>query len=240
MNRPYQVFACFAVSLVLPLAAMGQDYTPPERRVSFIEKLLPFLFEEEDTGPKPEDTLQAPFSSSATDMSTAGRMGLDYKPSAFEELKVSLDQPHRQPLQVSAWASGAVSEALSVDPLRYESHMQSLGGIMTPYAQAALKAYLEKDRLLEAVKSNSLVMRAFVDEPARVLNQGTLQGRYRWLVETPVTVSFLPRDTIDYETLKPKNRRLQARTQIGRVETGGVDGVIIETIEFVPVVEKKK
>ncbi len=106
---------------------------------------------------------------------------------------------------------------------------------MTPYALESFKAFMAKDNLLAALQSNNLVMRTFVTEPARMLNQGAVQGYYRWLVETPVTITFLPRGTKDYSGIQPKSQRINIRTQIGRVVQGGDDGMMIETLEFLPV-----
>ena len=110
---------------------------------------------------------------------------------------------------------------------------------MTPYAIESFKAFMAKDNLLEALKSNSLTMRVFITEPGRLLNQGAVQGRYRWLIEAPVTISFLPRGTSDYTGIEPKSQRINVRTQVGRVAEDAADGVMIETIEFLPVAATK-
>ncbi len=187
-----------------------------------------------------DDPVQAPFREPGQiDTPTAERMGLTYKPPVSEETAITIDQPHRTPNKTLEWVATLASRSLNLDPLRYESHIADAATYMTPYAQDELKAYLNKDQLLDAVRSNNLTMRAFVEGPGRILNQGAVQGRYRWLVETPVTVTFLPRDTIDYSEVTPKNRRMKIRTQIGRVPQGGNEGMIIETWDAIPVVENQ-
>lgn len=227
------------VSIGLMSAPVCAQTSYAEKKPGFIEKLLPFLFEEEDTGPKPEDTMQAPFiEKGAIDTTPSQQLGIAYKPYEAPENAIALDQAHRQPAQIEQWTGKVISDSLDFDPLRYDSHLQTLNATMTPYAQDAFKSFLAKDNLLEALKANDLVMRAFVTEPAHLLNKGAVQGRYRWLVETPVTISFLPRGTQDYTGIQPKSQRINVRTQIGRVEQGGIDGVIMETLEFVPVASK--
>lgn len=188
-----------------------------------------------------EDPVQAPFREPGqiSDTSTAQRMGLTYQPPVSEETAITIDQPHRTPNKALEWVAAFASRSLNLDPLRYESHIADASTYMTPYAVDALKEYLNRDQLLEAVRSNNLTMRAFVEGPGRILNQGAVQGRYRWLVETPVTVTFLPRDTIDYSEVTPKNRRMKIRTQVGRVPQGGNEGMLIETWDAIPVVENQ-
>lgn len=229
-----------SMTAVMAMVFAVGSFSAPARAESFLEKLFPFLFEEPHTGPKPEDTLQAPFiEKGAVDTTESQQIGVEYKPETALESGVSLDQAHRQPVQLLDWSSKVISDSLDFDPLRYDQHLVSLQTQMTPYAIEAFKAFLAKDNLLAALTSNGLVMRAFVTDPARLLNQGAVQGRYRWLVETPVTITFLPRGTMDYAGLQPKSQIINVRTQLGRVAEGGVDGVMIETMEFIPVAAKK-
>lgn len=208
------------------------------QKKSFLEDWFPFLFEEEEAGPKPEDTLQAPFMEKGA-VATGSVPGVIYQPQAAIESGIAMDQAHRQPAQVEQWVAGILVDGLDFDPLRYEAHLQTLTGNMTPYAQDAFKAFMAKDSLLAALQSNDLLLRVFISEPGRTLNQGPLQGRYRWLVETPVTITFLPRGLQDYKNVKPKSQALNIRTQIGRVEQGGNDGMMIETLEIIPIVPKQ-
>ena len=227
------------IYVMLLLAMMG-SFSPPAQAKSFLEDWFPFLFEEPDTGPTPEQTGRAPFAEKgAVDTTQSKQLGVDYKPETAIESAVSLDQAHRQPTQIVEWSSRVISDALDFDPLQYETHLVNLNLEITPYAIESFKVFMAKDNLLEALKSNNLVMRIFMTEPGRLLNQGAVQGRYRWLVDVPVTLSFLPRGTTDYTGIQPKSHRINIRTQVGRVAEGGTDGMMIETIEFLPVAATK-
>lgn len=230
------------MAVVMAMAAMMGSYAAPVQAKSFLEEWFPFLFaEDEEPDSKPvgdgaQMPLQAPFiERGAVNTQESKQLGVDYKPHNALESGVALDQPHRQPAQAEAWASRIVSSALDFDSARYESQLTDISVYMTPYAIESFKAFMAKDNLLAALQSNNLVMRAFVTEPSRLLNQGAVQNRYRWLVETPVTISFLPRGTSDYAGIQPKSQRINVRLQIGRVEQGGDDGMMIETLEFLPV-----
>lgn len=233
MKRAMMVVAAGSCLLLVPDTAYAQ-------KKSFLEDWFPFLFEEEDTGPKPEDTLQAPFMEKGAGTSAVTALpGVDYQPQPALESGMALDQAHRQPAQVEQWVEKVLIDGLDFDPLRYEAHLVTLNENMTPYAQEAFKAFMDKDNLLTALKSNDLLMRVFISQPGRTLNQGALQGRYRWLIETPATITFMPRGLLDYKNVKPKSQALTIRTQVGRVEQGGSDGLMIETLEIIPVVQKK-
>lgn len=246
-----------AALLMGTVAVLGLSLSSPVQAQTLLERLFPAVFKKDISDAVPlQGGKVAPFQNSAPVLQgehmgeayqagdasapgapVAGRV--EYAPQSDIPNTIVLDQPHRQPGQITVWVSKAISDALDFDPLRYDAHLQDQGGIMTPYAQEAFKAFMAKDNLLSALQSNDLVMRAFVTDASRVLNQGAIQGRYRWLLETPVTISFMPRGVSDYSTIKPKSQRINVRTQVGRVEQTGQgsnqEGVMIETIEFLPV-----
>ncbi len=240
------------MAIVMSVVAAMSSYAAPVQAKGLLEQWFPFLFEDEVPDSLPaQGGKMAPFQNTAPILGQAAQYGEEYRPAdasgaaaSVEKIEfapptdqpsaVALDQAHRQPMQMTAWSSKAVSDALDFDPLRYDAHLAGLNTLMTPYAQEAFKAFMAKDNLLEALKANNLVMRAFVTDPSRVLNQGAIQGRYRWLLETPVTVSFMPRGINDYSGIQPKSQRVNVRTQVGRVAEGGSDGVMIETMEFLP------
>lgn len=236
------------LTVIMGVVAAMSSYAAPVQAKGLLEQWFPFLFTEEIPDSLPaQGGKMAPFQNSAplpqegegyrpADAvgESADAKKIEYAPPADQPSAVALDQAHRQPPQMAAWASRAMSDTLDFDPLRYEAHLLDLNTLLTPYAQEAFKAFMAKENLLEALKSNNLVMRAFVTEPGRVLNQGAIQGRYRWLIETPVTISFMPRGISDYEGIQPKSQRINVRVQVGRVAEGGRDGVLIETMEFLP------
>ncbi len=237
------------LAIVMGVVTVMSSYAAPVQAKGLLEQWFPFLFEEEIPDSIPaQGGKMAPFQNSApvasegeeyrpADAVTSGANAekVEFAPTAEQPSAVALDQAHRQPTQMAIWASKAISDSLDLDPLRYDAHLAGLNSVLTPYAQEAFKAFMAKDNLLEALKSNNLVMRAFVTEPSRVLNQGPVQERFRWLIETPVTISFMPRGVSDYTGIQPKSQRINVRTQVGRVAEGGNDGVMIETMEFLPV-----
>lgn len=248
------------IAMITALAVVMGSYAAPVQAQGLMQKLFPFLYEDEvpDSVPAQGGTV-APFYAAPVIggtaeqgdeyrpadavTGTAAQPGVDYKPEGAIEGGVALDQPHRQPAQVEAWASRMVTDSLNIDPARYEKHITGdsmapgINRYMTPYAIEAFKAFMVKDNLLAALQSNDLQMRTFVTDTSRLLNQGAVQNRYRWLVETPATISFLPRGLTDYRGVQPKTQRLNIRLQVGRVDLGGDDGMMIETIEFIPVVQ---
>lgn len=241
------------MAIIMGVIAAMSAHAAPVQAKGLLEQLFPFLFEDEVPDSLPaQGGKMAPFQNAAPLLTPPDAQGEEYRPAdavstgaAADKIEfappseqpsaVALDQAHRQPTQMSVWVSKAISDSLDFDPARYDAHLASLNAVLTPYAQEAFKAFMAKDNLLEALKSNNLVMRAFVTEPARVLNQGPVQGRYRWLMETPVTISFMPRGVNDYTGIQPKSQRINVHTQVGRVAEGGSDGVMIETMEFLPV-----
>lgn len=234
------------------VASLGM-MAPPAHAQTLLERWFPGLFKKEISDAVPlQGGKVAPFQNSAPVIDPAQSLGeeyraddgsagtatpapkLEYAPPKDAQSAVDMDQAHRQPGQMTEWVSKAVADALDFDPLTFEAHLKEQSIVLTPYALESLRTFMAKDNLLAALQSNDLVMRAFVTDASRVLNQGAIQGRFRWLLETPVTISFMPRGISDYTNIKPKSQRINVRTQVGRVEQGGDDGVMIETIEFLP------
>ena len=66
---------------------------------------------------------------------------------------------------------------------------------------------------MQMMNQNNLRMQSYVEAP-ELINEGALEGRYRWLYEVPVTISFIPEEASDYRNVKPVNRRYVLKTQL--------------------------
>lgn len=255
-----------AASFTMPSYAQQAPMPQPVNNPGlpdFLSRWFPQWFGPEDTGPRPEETLQAPFSNpeevnkdkqQAESMERSGviyqssdgykyRMfsGEDgrtyalpeYDPNADLDEGRDLGKPHRRPDDLATWLVRATSEIFTVDYQGYDKHMAHLATGMSETGLAEFQKFMVDSKILPELQTQSVELRGYVEEAPLLLNEGPLNGRYRWLFEMPVTVTFVPRGLDTYRNIQnPSENSLRfiVQAQVGRVEKGpSEDNVVIET-----------
>lgn len=177
--------------------------------------------------PDPTGTLIAPFEPDTKPFTNPAERVLNPLPVNAG----SLERAHRSSSDLAAWLQQAIPETLSFNTDTYQSHLNTLGRGFSAAALAEYNTWVTATGILESLTNNSMQLNGFVTDTPFLLNEGVVAGRYRWLFEIPVMVSFVPRDTRDY---RGKNnvdtRRLIITLQLGRVVMSSLpDNVMIET-----------
>lgn len=219
------------LSLVLAAACPSQA-----RAESILNTWFPGIFGAPQTGPKPEDTLQAPFQIKADKKPSGGLAGLYQTPQGAAEETTTADTPHRSADQVASWATGQMADALSVrqkdsDP---SVHAKRIAATFDPYALTTLQKYLSDGGLYEYVRSARKDIVAFVDGRPRTLGEGPVQGVYRWKIELPLLLSYLDPDVKTMQGMAaPQTQKIITDVQIRRDEkTTDPDHLVIERIDI--------
>lgn len=257
-----------AAPMATMMPAQAQQTPTPEPVQStglpdFLSRWFPQWFGPEDTGPRPEDTLQAPFADPEAvqkdkqQAETLERSGVifqssdgykyrvfpgeegrtyalpEYDPNADMDEGRDMDKPHRRPEDLAEWLVRATSEIFTMDYNGYENHIKHLSTGMSETGLAEFQKFLIDSKVLTELQTQPVKLMGYVEEPPLLLNEGVLNGRYRWLFEMPVTVTFLPRDMSTYRDVEnPAENTLRfiVQAQVGRVEKGpSDDNVVIET-----------
>lgn len=220
-----------AVQAPAPVPAPVVTILPPtmgQKISAFFSKIFNAILHEEPD-PDPTGTGIAPFTNPA-----------DVKPLTQQEMikgalstdNTPLDQPHRSSRDLEDWLQQAMAEALSFDSLNYDVYRtQLLPRGMSASGLDEFNNWVVSNGILNALAANGLQLNAFSMERPFLLNEGVVSGRYRWLYETPVMISFVPRGTKVYDPkLAVDSRRLIITVQIGRVEQSVLEhNVMIET-----------
>lgn len=143
----------------------------------------------------------------------------------------SLDRAHRSANDLATWLQMAIPETLSFNSDSYKAHLLTLGRGFSAAALAEYNTWVTATGVLDALTDNAMQLNGFVTDTPFLLNEGVVAGRYRWLYEIPVMVTFVPRDTKDYRGKNNlETRRLIITLQLGRVlESSLPDNVMIET-----------
>lgn len=207
-------------------AAPAAQPTLMQKATAFFEDFFRRILKEEESV-NPSGTLVAPFADESVKPLPKDQRYL----AVTEANKVAIDQPHRSDKELGEWLAQAMPQTLSFDAANFESRMAELALGFSPEGLEQFKAWIINSGILTAMQGNSLQLNGFVTEQPFLLNQGLVNGRYRWLFEVPVMISFMPRGTVQYNPQEStQSRHLLITLQLGRVEDSILEhGVVIES-----------
>ena len=136
---------------------------------------------------------------------------------------------------VSEWTRSKVSEALTFTIPGIKDHAGNIKGFMSSAGIQEFNKFLDKTSIVKLMQSgNYNLYTSVLDVPVLRL-QGPAGGRFSWLYEMPISLTFLPPGYTSYEGLESDQYRselINVRVQVSRSAKGqGVEGLLIETWE---------
>lgn len=204
---------------------------PAPAQASIWEFFFPSLRQYEED---PSTTLQAPF---AVDEQGDKIVVPD------EEKKEDLSVSHRLTANLGEWLGPVVAQAMTFESANYQDDLKETEPYFTPSARAAYLKFLQDKKVIKILESNRFYVRSIVEDTPVVLVEKPLDGRYRWLYEVPVLVTYMPYDLKDYKQGDATTQHMKLNIQIGRHEVAPEHGVLIEqwdgTIEKTNAAQKK-
>lgn len=210
----------FLVTLIVLVGTLPQ----PAWAAKSLWDVFGSIFEEKKEEPDPGKTLQAPFAYNPARKIEAGQ--------ALPENAVPLEISHRSPKEIGDWLMTAVSDTLSFEVTKDGSKPLLKSQYFTPAGLKQFEDFLGRTGMQKVLDSRQYNLRSFVRQTPLLLNEGSVQGHYRWLFEVPVMVSYIEGSNFKYDNLQKKEPINQAMTltlQVTRVkEGGGKEGVLIE------------
>lgn len=226
--------------LIAALAVAGTfaPAQPARADNTILNFLLPWIFGEPELGPQPQDTLQAPFGQEKIQVTskTQAEMQKIFEAEDATELNLNeLNLPHRSPEQIGDWLTTIVTQAMSIEPDTYAEKSKSFLPNFLPYAQQEYQTYLSSNQVLETLRTNNMKVNAFAEGRPSLIQEGVLDGTYRWLFRVPVMLTYYDRSTT---TLKGRDhgkaasqqtQRVLINIQVGRVPVSqNIESMIIE------------
>lgn len=204
---------------VAPVAAPVPEAKPVPAiviRISPLQRLMNKVYElvtgKKIDGVEPSATLLAPFA----DPGTKAYSG-EHIYSRLRTNTTPLDLPHRSAADLSEWLMQALAETLSFTSDNYDDHIKLMTNGFSPEGVSQFNTWVTSSGIFNALHSNGLQLNGFVSEDPFLLNEGTVGGRYRWLFEVPVIISFVPRGTTNLAKQEGINsRKLLITLQLGR------------------------
>jgi hypothetical protein len=210
------VFVFFVVFAVVP------GFASPAQ-AGWLEFFFPSL---RNTVDQPSRTLVAPFAEQAQAIET---LPTATSLPALPENKIPLDQAHRSPSEMAEWLMTSVSEVLTFKNANISDVLEKNKRHFDTNGQAQFIAFMNENNMTKVLETGNFNMHPFVQQTPLLLNQGVVDGRYRWLFEVPVMVSYLDRAAKGYtKDTKPVNQEIVLTLQVGRTSdlSAGKDVVI--------------
>ncbi|MCE7887449.1 MAG: hypothetical protein DYH13_08135 [Alphaproteobacteria bacterium PRO2] len=145
---------------------------------------------------------------------------------AMPENNTPLNQPHRDNGEISAWLTNSLSEAMTFDQGNYREMLKADEKYFNETGKAEYLKFLTDHNIMKVIESEKFDVRSFVLGQPLLLNEGAVNGVYRWLYEVPMMVSYMERGAKSYKDLEPVNQQLTLTVQVGRI-AGVMDGTAI-------------
>lgn len=203
------------------------------RAESFLNTLFPSIFGPPTKGPKPEETLIAPFADDVP--ADAKRLPMKERVARAREGLANttpINQPHRSTKYIAEWLADAATDSLIIDPGTYADHQARMQTLFSPYGLQEYSAYLQSGGWLNRLQVDQSRLKAFAKEQPTLLNEGEFSGTYRWLFDVPITITAVPSNLPTYSTqinAQPFTQSMILRLQVGRtLDAAYKDGMMIE------------
>lgn len=208
----------FVLSVVTVLAA-------PKPAHAFFD----FLFPAPSTEPDPSETLRAPFASEDDvifDMDSGGN-----------ELAITpLDERHRTNRVITNWLQEFLPTLLTFSSENYQRSIREALINFTAVGGEEYRTFLEQTNIIKTLQTGRYSVTGVINDFPVVMNEGAIDGRYRWLYQTGVMITFYDQNI---ETARPNSER-EAITleytltfQVGRYrESPNEHGLYIESWGF--------
>jgi hypothetical protein len=189
-------------------------------RANVLEFLFPSLKKEQYN---PYETLTAPFANDEASQKERAKEKLD-----------DLSKPHRTQREIGNWLGMKTSDLLTFKADTYQQYLRDIEPSFSQDGLTAYTAFLQEHTIMKVLGTGQYDITTIKQGEPLLLNEGAIDGRYRWLFEVPVMISYIKRNITDYKNVTPVNRTYTIRLQLGRVQDVSQDvsnehGLLIES-----------
>lgn len=96
--------------------------------------------------------------------------------------------------QLTGWAWESAESTMSFSYDNAPAHMESIAAKFSPSGWEAFHQSLTDSRILEAMEHRHLSTTLKVQKRPRITQEGVMDGRYTWLVESPIVMTYSGKD----------------------------------------------
>ena len=103
---------------------------------------------------------------------------------------VPLDQPNMTVPALMSWVAQAATDVMTFGFHDYQRRLQDASQHFTRHGWESFTAALSKSRIIEGVESAQQVVTAAPRSAPVLVQEGVINGRYRWVIELPLMVTY--------------------------------------------------
>lgn len=103
---------------------------------------------------------------------------------------IPLGQPNLNDAALVSWAARAASEIMTFGFHDYQRRLQESSTYFTRRGWQSFTEALDRARIIEAVEKNQQIVTAAPQAAPVIIQQGLVNGIYRWVVELPIIVTY--------------------------------------------------
>lgn len=104
---------------------------------------------------------------------------------------VALNEPNLSNPALMSWVAQAATEVMTFGFNDYRRRLQEASRNFTKIGWGSFTTALERSRIIEMVDVNQQVVSAAPRSAPVLVSEGVVNGRYQWVVELPLTVTYL-------------------------------------------------
>ncbi len=168
-----------------------------------------------EQGPNPSETLRAPFADQDAVIE-------DLDESGQSKQVTPLHLRHRTNTAITMWVQHILPSLLTYKADKYNQEYSQKIRHFNKNGSSEYVKFLNEENFLTTLKSGQYDITGFVQDYPVVLNEGAIEGRYRWLYQTTVMVTYLKHGTSDYKVIEEGDT--VTRTYVLTVQLGRSDG----------------
>ncbi len=187
---------------------------------------LDFFFPDFQQGPNPAETLKAPFANEdavIVDMDMSGNAA-NITP---------LHMRHRTNEVITRWVQQHVPNMISYKAGNYKNSYAVNSALFNKIGLGEYSRFLQDKNFIKTLDTGRYDISGFIKDYPILLNEGAVDGSYRWLYQVNVMVTYINSGVNDYEEVGSSDAISQEfviNFQLGRHKDVENDhGVLIET-----------
>ncbi len=217
----------FLLNFTFILASISTFSTPAKAN-----GLLDFFFPKINKGPSPAETLKAPFAD---------------EDAVIEEMDASGNAANQTPLHlrhrtndiITSWVQITIPEMITYKAKSYNKEYRDKIKYFDRIGLAEYIKFLKERNFITTLKTGRYDISGFIKNYPIILNEGAIDGRYRWLYQANIMLTYIQSGTRDYSNIKQEDAITQEfilTFQIGRSrQATNEHGLLIESWDVKPV-----
>lgn len=198
--------------LMIAILVVTVCSAPQAQAKSWWEYIFPGMTTYDET---PARTLRAPFADDDAVIVDEKELSGKGLPDNTSPLYVR----HRTAATVASWLQQVVADKAIYHANNYKAEYKAKAGDFDKAGLAEYIKFLEASGIWKALSVQSNDVTGFVSDVPILLKEGVINGRYRWLFETNIMVSYFPKGITKYDNVASSINQTQQYVitlQVGR------------------------